>query len=129
MKIDAHQHFWRYDPVRDSWITPDMAVIRRDFLPQDLLTVCHAPGFDASIAVQADQSEEETLFLLDLAARRPQIVGVVGWVDLRSSDLRDRLRHFRQFEKLRGFRHVAQAEPDKLVPRSPGFCPRRREPP
>jgi L-fuconolactonase len=33
MKIDAHQHFWEFDPIRDAWITDDMAVLRRDFLP------------------------------------------------------------------------------------------------
>ena len=34
LRIDAHQHFWKFDPVRDSWITDDMAVIKKDFLPR-----------------------------------------------------------------------------------------------
>ena len=45
MRIDAHQHFWKFDPVRDSWITDDMAVIQKDFLPGDLQTVLKKNGF------------------------------------------------------------------------------------
>ena len=112
MLIDAHQHFWKYDAARDAWITDEMSVLRRDFLPEELARECEANGIDASIAVQADQSEEETLFLLDLAKDHPRIAGVVGWVDLRSPRLRQRLEFFSRFEKLRGFRHIAQAEPD-----------------
>jgi L-fuconolactonase len=112
MRIDAHQHFWRFNPVRDSWITDEMAAIRRDFLPSDLLPELDANEIDASVAVQADQSEAETEFLLGLAEGNPRIAGVVGWVDLRSGGIERRLEHFAGFKKLRGVRHVAQAEPD-----------------
>jgi L-fuconolactonase len=112
MNVDAHQHFWRYDAEAYAWITDDMSVLRRDFLPADLLPELSANGIEASIAVQADQSESDTLFLLDLAAKNNAIAGVVGWVDLRSPLVAERLKHFSQFEKLCGFRHVVQAEPD-----------------
>jgi len=112
MNIDSHQHFWRYDAVRDAWITDSMAVLKRDFLPEQLAPELSANGMDASIAVQADQSENETTFLLGLAEENPGIAGVVGWVDLRSTDVGQRLEHFSHFPKLRGFRHIAQSEPD-----------------
>jgi L-fuconolactonase len=112
MTIDAHQHFWRYDAQRDGWITDDMEALQRDFLPEDLLPVLAANDVARCIAVQADQSERETLFLLELASRCDAIAGVVGWVDLRSPSLAERLKYFSQFEKLRGFRHIAQSEPD-----------------
>lgn len=112
--IDSHQHFWRYDAARDAWITGAMSILKRDFLPEELERECDANGIEASIAVQADQSEEETLFLLDLAQRNNRIAGVVGWVDLRSPRVDERLLFFAQFKKLRGFRHIVQAEPDDL---------------
>ena len=112
MKIDSHQHFWRYDPVRDAWITDAMAVLKHDFLPDQLARELDTNGIDASVAVQADQSEDETMFLLDLAKKSSRIAGVVGWVDLLSPRVSDRLEHFSHFEKLRGFRHIAQAEKD-----------------
>jgi L-fucono-1,5-lactonase len=115
MVIDAHQHFWRFNPVRDSWITEEMTAIRRDFLPKDLTPELNACGVDATIAVQADQSEAETEFLLGLAEGNPRIAGVVGWVDLRAEDVGSRLEHFSGFEKLRGVRHVAQAEADDFL--------------
>jgi L-fuconolactonase len=112
MVIDAHQHFWRFNPVRDAWITEEMSVIRRDFLPDDLAPELNACGVDATIAVQADQSEAETEFLLGLAEGNPRIAGVVGWVDLRSPHIESRMEHFSKFKKFTGVRHVAQVEPD-----------------
>ena len=112
MKIDSHQHFWRYDSVRDAWITDSMAVLRRDFLPEHLAAELAANGIDASIAVQADQSESETMFLLDLAEKNKRLAGVVGWVDLSSPRVGERLEYFSHSPKLRGFRHIAQSEPD-----------------
>lgn len=121
MRIDAHQHFWRYDAQRDAWITPEMAAIRRDFLPEDFEPELRANGVDGTIAVQAAQSEDETNFLLRLAEGRRTIAGVVGWVDLRAENLRERLKHFSRFPKLRGFRHVVQAEPDDKFLLRPDF--------
>lgn len=112
MTIDSHQHFWRYDAAKHSWITDAMAMLKRDFMPADLNREMQATGIDASIAVQADQSEAETLFLLDLAKRHPNIAGVVGWVDLGADDLPEKLRSFSRHDKLCGFRHVVQDEPD-----------------
>jgi L-fuconolactonase len=110
-RIDAHQHFWKYNPIRDSWITEDMKVIQRDFLPEDLAPILKENKIDGTISVQADQSEEETNFLLELSKQHELIKGVVGWIDLRSSNLNERLEYYSQFDKLKGFRHVAQAEP------------------
>ena len=112
MSIDSHQHFWRYDPRRDTWITDEMSVLKRDFLPSDLLPELTANGVDGSVAVQASQAEEETQFLLDLARQCPAIAGVIGWTDLRARSLPQRLAYYSQFRKLRGFRHILQSEPD-----------------
>ena len=88
MTIDAHQHFWQFNPVRDAWMREgSMSAIRRDFLPADLQPLLTKCGIEACIAVQADQSETETEFLLELADRHAFIRGVVGWVDLRAKNL------------------------------------------
>ncbi|WP_041258298.1 amidohydrolase family protein [Fibrella aestuarina] len=117
MMIDAHQHFWLYNPERDSWITDEMATIRRDFLPADLEPVLRANGIDGCVAVQASQSDDETLFLLGLAQAYEIVRGVVGWVDLLADNLYDKLESYSQFEEIKGFRHVAQAEPDDFLMR------------
>ncbi|MEM8486581.1 MAG: amidohydrolase family protein [Bacteroidota bacterium] len=110
--IDSHQHFWRYNPVQYAWIDERMQRIRRDFLPDDLAPVLSAHGIDGCIAVQADQSEHETSFLLDLADKNAFIKGVVGWVDLQADDVASRLQHFAQHKKLCGIRHIVQGEED-----------------
>jgi len=53
--IDSHQHFWKFDPVRDSWITDDMQIIRRDFMPKDLQPLLVAQNIEGCVSVQADQ--------------------------------------------------------------------------
>jgi L-fuconolactonase len=115
MIIDSHQHFWRYDSARDAWISDAMTPLKRDFLPEDLESELAANGIDATVVVQVDQSEEETLFLLDLAQRYERIAGVVGWVDFCAPSIEERLRFYSQHRKLRGFRHIAQAEPNEFL--------------
>jgi L-fuconolactonase len=116
MKIDAHQHFWHFDPVRDAWITEGrMSAIRRDFLPEDLTPVLQRNGIAGCVAVQADQSEAETTFLLGLAAQHDVVKAVVGWVDLRAHNLSARLDYFSAFSKLKGFRHILQSEKPEFL--------------
>lgn len=115
MRIDAHQHFWKFNPVRDTWITPEMAVLRRDFLPTDLEPHLLRHKIDGCVAVQADQSETETNFLLDVAARHPFIRKVVGWVDLAAPDIEGRLATLRPQPRLAGFRHILQSEPPEKL--------------
>jgi L-fuconolactonase len=121
LRIDAHQHFWQFDPVRDSWITEEMAVIRRDFLPADLAPVLKHNGFDGCVLVQADQSEAHNDFMLQLAAGNAFIKGIVGWVDLQAADVEDRLRAYSQHAVIKGFRHVLQGEADRQLMLKPAF--------
>jgi L-fuconolactonase len=114
-RIDAHQHFWKFDPVRDSWIDDSMQKIQKDFLPEDLLPSLTENNFSGCVAVQASQSEEETNFLADLAAKNDFIKGVVGWVNLLDSTVEERLNHFSNHQKIKGFRHVVQGEPDDFM--------------
>jgi L-fuconolactonase len=121
MHVDAHQHFWIYRPEEYGWIDDSMAALRRDFLPEDLDPELTSAGFAGSIAVQARQTLEETCWLLELADRSPQILGVVGWVDLQSPDVRSQLNEFTCHPKLVGVRHVVQAEPDDRFLLRPEF--------
>ncbi|MGX1930935.1 amidohydrolase family protein [Flagellimonas sp. 2504JD4-2] len=121
MIIDSHQHFWMFDPVRDAWIDESMKAIRKDFLPSDLKPILDANGVDGCVAVQADQSEEETQFLLDCAEKNEFVKGVVGWVNLLVSKAEERLEHFASHALLKGMRHIVQAEPDPNFMLRPDF--------
>jgi L-fuconolactonase len=121
MRIDAHQHFWRYTPQSHAWIDDAMAALKRDFLPADLAPLLRDAGFDGSIAVQAEQTPEETAWLLSLAEAHPFIRGVVGWTDLRSPAVEAQLGALAAHPKLRGVRHVLQDEPDDRFMLQPEF--------
>src|ERR1700744_3025812 len=109
LRIDAHQHFWHYDPVRDSWIEPGSA-IARDFAPADLQPLLEDQAIDGCVLVQVDQAPAENAYLLSLAAGHSFIRGVVGWVNLQADDIEEQLAHYRGFPLLKGFRHILQGE-------------------
>lgn len=111
VRIDSHQHFWRYRAADYPWIGPGMGVLARDYLPDELWPQMHAQALGASIAVQARAGHDETAFLLDLARDDARIAAVVGWEDLGASALADRVAEWRS-PKLRGFRHQVQDEAD-----------------
>ena len=112
MKIDTHQHFWHFEPQDFPWISEDMPILRRHQGPADSRVGMDASGVLGVVAVQARCCPEETDFLLDLAASHPHILGVVGWTDLASATLEADLARWHGHEKLRGFRHLLQDEPD-----------------
>jgi L-fuconolactonase len=120
MRIDAHQHFWKYSPAEYGWISDAMPQLKRDFLPGDLKPLLDANGFEGSIAVQARQDLDETLWLLDLANQNDFIKGVVGWVNLCGSD-REQWEPLLGRKKLVGVRHLLQDEPDDHFMLRPDF--------
>jgi L-fuconolactonase len=114
MRIDSHFHLWQYTPDEFEWIPDSMASLRRDFLPQELNTLCADAAVDGVIAVQARQSLEETRWLLELAHAAP-ILGVVGWAPIAADNLPAILEQLQQEPLLKGLRHIAQAEPEILA--------------
>ncbi|MBN7815867.1 amidohydrolase family protein [Algoriphagus pacificus] len=111
MRLDAHQHFWKYNPKKHEWINDDMKVIQKNFLPDDLLPLLSEHQIDGCVAVQADESFHETAFLIDLADEYQEIKAVVGWADLASDDLDKDLDQFSSHSKLKGYREVLQSKP------------------
>lgn len=120
-RIDSHQHFWNYSPNRQVWMNEDMAVLKRDFSPHDLEPLLKRCNLDGCVAIQASQSEEENDFLLGLAANSTFIKGIVGWVDLQSENIKERLSFYKQFTIMKGFRHVIHDETDINFMLRPAF--------
>jgi L-fuconolactonase len=112
MRIDAHQHFWRYSAAEYPWIAGGMERLAQDYLPGDLEAAAAGAAIEGSVAVQARQTVEESRWLLELAAVNPFIRGVVGWVDLRSPHVGEELAVLAADPKFVGVRHVVQDEPD-----------------
>ena len=107
-RIDSHQHFWHYDATRHSWIDDSMVIIRKDFLPANLQPLLLQNNVAGCVAVQADETEAETDFLVLLANENACIKGVVGWVELTAKNVSERLAHYKQFSSIKGFRYILQ---------------------
>jgi len=119
--IDSHQHFWNYNTKDFDWITDEMSVIRKDFLPNELQSVYQNNNVEGCVGVQVNQTEEENTFQLHNANSFDFIKGVVGWVDLQSDSVEKQLQYYQQFEKMKGFRHILQGEKDRALMLKPAF--------
>jgi L-fuconolactonase len=120
-RIDAHQHFWLFDKDRHGWINDDMQVIQKDFMPAHLQPILQQNNIDGCVLVQVDQTEQENAFQLNNAEQYDFIKGVVGWVDLQSKNIEERLQYYQQYKKMKGFRHILQGEADRALMLKPAF--------
>lgn len=118
--IDAHHHFWTYDPVNYGWIDENMSAIRKSFLPVDFRSTLEQNGIEGTVLVQVNQTEEENEVFLNYAEQNTFIKGVVGWIDLKAPNLKERLLYYQNKPLLKGFRHIVQGEPDNFL-LDPGF--------
>ena len=114
MTIDTHVHFWKYNKQRDGWMDT-MKILQQDYLPENISLTLTRNGVDGCVAVQADQSELETHFLIELAKTHPIIKGIVGWVDLQNENIEERLSYFSKYPIIKGWRHIVQGEPDNFL--------------
>jgi len=121
MSIDSHQHFWNYSSTEYPWITDKLAILKRDYLPDDLAPELAKVGLAGSVAVQARQNLSENDLLLRLADTNPSVKGVVGWVDLQNDRVEEQLAPLTRHSRFVGVRHVVQDEPDEQFVLRPAF--------
>ncbi len=106
--IDCHQHFWQLDRGDYGWLTQELGVLYRDYLPEDMDELRSVAGVDKTVLVQAAATVEETRFLLSLADQNEFIAGVVGWVDLENPDCFKDLEELSKHDKFKGIRPMIQ---------------------
>jgi len=112
IRIDTHQHFWRYEPEHYAWIGEPMRSLQRDFGPEDLEPALRAAGIAGTVAVEARGHLAETDQLLAIAERTPFVRGVVGWLPLTEPSVAGLFERYASRPKLRGLRHWLGASSD-----------------
>lgn len=112
MRIDSHQHYWKADRGDYHWMSPEVPLLRRDYLPIDLRPLLLGNGIQKTVLVQAAQTTAETDFLLNLAAVDDSIAGVVGWLELDDAGFPAQFERYRQSAKFIGVRPMLQDLPD-----------------
>lgn len=121
MRIDAHQHYWRIDRGDYGWIGPELPVLNRDYLPDDLSPHLRSHHLDRTIVVQAAPTLAETDYLLALSEESETIAGVVGWLDLNDPEYLLHYERFQEHPKYAGFRVMIQEMPDASLILQPHF--------
>lgn len=108
--LDTHHHLWDLSLRSYDWITElpenESIKINRNFLINDLDVLADENNVTGTICVQAHQSEEEALWLLEIAKNSNLIKGVVCWVDLKNSNIGFSLDKYQTYDKFCGIRHV-----------------------
>ena len=112
MQIDSHQHFWRLDRGDYGWLTPDLALLYRDFGPEDLAPLLKRHRIGGTVLVQAAPTVAETEHMLAIAAETAFVQGVVGWVDFESTQAPAEVERLAASPMLKGFRPMIQDLPD-----------------
>lgn len=112
MVIDSHQHFWQVGRFDYPWMTSDLGVLYRDYVPRDLEPIIESNRVTKTVLVQASNSVGESHWLLNLADENSFIAGVVGWVDLMSSSVDAQLDELTAHPKFKGVRHLVESEPN-----------------
>ena len=108
--IDVHTHF--YDPTRPEgvpWPSAKDATLYRRVLPADFRKVTAGLAVAGTVVVEASPWLEDNQWLLDLAAREPHLLGVVGRLDLQSETFAENLDRFAKNPLFRGIR-IGHAE-------------------
>ncbi|MCC6863126.1 MAG: amidohydrolase family protein [Bryobacterales bacterium] len=108
MRIDSHQHFWKTSRGDYHWMSPEVPVLCRDYLPEDLRPILSRCGIGRTVVVQAAQTTAETDFLLDLAASCDFIAGVVGWLDMEDASFAAQFERYRRNPRFIGLRPMLQ---------------------
>lgn len=93
-KIDTHVHFWKLSRGDYSWLSEQRSILYHDFGPENFLEVSVDCNVRGCVAVQAAPTTDETNYLLGLASETDWILGVTGWVDLKSSNVEKQLEQF-----------------------------------
>ena len=109
--VDSHQHFWQVGRFDYPWMSREVEVLYRDYLPPALEPILKRCGIEKTILIQASNTLDETRWLLSLADQYPFIAGVVGWVDLTSREVGQQLDEFVAHPKFKGVRHLVESEP------------------
>jgi L-fuconolactonase len=112
VRIDAHQHFWRYSAEDYPWLDDSMASLRRNFAPDDLQPELERASISGTVLVEARSAVQETESLLGVANQTEFVRGVVGWLPLTDPAVGELLERFAAEPKFRGLRHAILAEAD-----------------
>jgi L-fuconolactonase len=110
--VDAHLHLWDLERSAYSWITPELAPLDTTITAERARAELDACGIGRAVLVQAEDSEADTAFMLEVADRCDWVAGVVGWVRLdETATTEDQLGRWLAHPAFRGVRHLVHDDP------------------
>src|SRR3982750_4818033 len=115
MKIDAEVYFWKYEKQFLHPLIRENKMLREHYLPEQITQSLQRNGINGCIAATAEDAEVQTRFLAELAQTHPQILGVIGWIDLYNDKASDKIREFQQYKSIKGYR-VDAARINSILP-------------
>jgi L-fuconolactonase len=112
IKTDSHLHLWDLERSAYSWITPELGPLHTTITAERARAELDDCGVDRAVLVQAEDSEADTAFMLEVADRRDWVAGVVGWVRLDDTAVTEKqLGHWLGHPAFCGVRHLVHDDP------------------
>ncbi|MGK9149240.1 amidohydrolase family protein [Plantibacter flavus] len=107
--IDSHLHLWELGAGGYGWLDGITGPLHASFTAAAARAELDAAGVDGAILVQADDTADDTAFLLATADTNDWVMGVVGWVPIddgaRAAALLDRWADHPRFCGVRQLLH------------------------
>src|SRR6266700_5231127 len=104
MKIDAEVFFWKYEKQFLHPLIGENKLIQQQYLPEQITQNLQRNGMNGCIAATAEDAEVQTRFLAELALTHPEILGVVGWINLFDDKAVEKIQEFQQYTSIKGYR-------------------------
>jgi L-fuconolactonase len=102
--VDSHVHLWKLERGDYGWLNPSAGVLYRDYEMEQLKPLLLDYDVEGIVVVQAAPTLQETAYMLQLAERHREIIGVVGWADLASEQAESTIQSLAGQRKLAGIR-------------------------
>lgn len=107
VRIDSHLHVWDRAVSDYSWLKPEHGSLYASWSPELAKVELARCGFSGAVLVQAEDSQRDTRYLLEVANNHPWVLGVVGWVQLDDPAIASRdLAEFSRSPAFCGVRHL-----------------------
>lgn len=112
MMIDSHFHTWQRKEGLYSWLTPEHGPLFDDFPAAGAGSEIGSAGVHGAVLVQADDSFEDTTYLLEAAEEYDWALGVVAWLPLDSPDqAAGLLKNYSEQSTVCGVRQLVHDDP------------------
>lgn len=112
--IDTHLHVWNFEKAHYLWLEGDTSILNRTYHLEEVEREQKKAGITEVVLVQSANNFEDTDWMLEVAAQKENVMGVVGWLPLVSPEETQKVleEKYSRNHYFKGMRHLIHDEAD-----------------